>query len=157
MRWLRVLLLALLAAILQVSLMGALRIGGVVPNLVLVLVVSLVVWGAASEALLAAIVAGLIMDVSSAGTFGLAASSLVVIALGLVALRQLGLDGHVWPMRLALVVVATLAWWFIHIAALSLGDFALLTSWRVLVGDIVVNCLLVLAIPERLIHGKSTV
>lgn len=157
MRWLRVVALITITAMLQVSLMGALRITNVVPNLVVVLIVSLVAWGAASEALLAAVVAGLVMDLSSIGTFGLAASSLIVIALGLVALRQLGFDGQVWPTRLGLVVVATVAWWFIHVAALGSGNFGLLATWRILLTEIIVNCFLASLIPERLIRGKSTV
>lgn len=157
MRWLRVVILTLIASVLQVSLLGALRIGGVVPNLVLVLVVGLVIWGTLSEALLAAIVAGLLMDVSGSGVFGLAVSSLVVIALGLVALRQLGLDGQAWSTRMVLIVVATLVWWLIHVVAISLASLLLLSSWRILVLECVCNCLLGLVVTERLIRGTRTI
>lgn len=157
MSWLRVISLTIVAAILQVSLFGALRIGSIVPNVVLVLVVCLVIWGTASEALLAAVVAGMIMDVSGSGQFGLATSSLVVISLGLVALRQLGLDGHTWPARLALVAVASCAWWLIHIAALGSAGFALFASWQILMGEVTVNCIVALAFTERLVHGARTV
>lgn len=157
MRWLWVLFLTFMAAILQVSFVGSLRIGGIVPNLVLVLIVGLVVWGAASEALMAAVLAGLIMDISGAGIFGLATSSLVVISLGLVALRQLGMDGHAWPARLGLVTVATIAWWFIHIAAIGINGFIMIASWRILAIEVVVNCCIALVVTERLIHGSRKI
>lgn len=157
MQWLRIVALTLVAAILQVSLLGALRVGGIVPNLVLVLLVSLVIWGTASEALLSAVLAGLIMDVSGAGIFGLATSSMVVIALGLVAVRQLGIDGRAWPTRIGLVVAATAVWWLIHVAALGFNSFGALASWRILIIEIIVNCVLALVCTERLINGTRTV
>lgn len=157
MRWLRVVLLSLVAAVLQVSLMGALRIGGVVPNLVLVLVVCLVIWRTASEALLAAVSGGLIMDISGAGSFGLAVSSLVLICLALVALRQLGVDGHAWPVRLGLVAAATLLWGMIHVAALGFAHFGLWASWRIMLTEVVVNMLISLLYTERMIGGTRTV
>lgn len=157
MRWLRVVVLSVIAAILQVSLMGALRIGGVVPNLVLVLVVCLVIWGAASEALLAAVLGGVIMDISGAGNFGLAVSSLVVICLALVALRQLGVDGHAWLVRLGLVAAATLLWGIIHVAALGLSQFGLWASWRIIMTEVVVNMLISLVYTERMVGGTRTV
>lgn len=157
MSWLRVVLLTVSAAVLQVSFVGALRIGGIVPNIVLVLLVCLVVWGTASEALLAAVVAGIIMDVSGSGLFGLATSSLVAISLSLVALRQLGLDGHNWLARLALVAAASFVWWLIHIAALGLHNFTLVASWQILIGEIFINCLIALVFTERLVHGARTV
>lgn len=157
MRWVWVLSLTIVAAVLQVSLMGSLRIGGVVPNLVLILIVCLVAWGTASEALLSAVVAGLMLDVAGAGTFGLATSSLVVICLALVALRQLGVDGHAWPTRLGMVAAATIAWGIIHVAAIGIGSLTLAAAWRIVFLEVIVNCLLTLLYRERLIRGTRTI
>jgi cell shape-determining protein MreD len=157
MRWVWVAFLTIVAAVLQVSLMGALRIGGVVPNLVLILVVCLVAWGTASEALVSAVVGGLILDVSGAGTFGLATSSLVVICLALVALRQLGVDGHAWPARLGMVAAASFAWGIIHVAAIGASSLLLAAAWRIILLEVMVNCLIALLYRERLIRGTRTI
>jgi cell shape-determining protein MreD len=150
-------LLALVIALLQISFMGALRFGGVVPNILLVLIVAIVVWGAASEALAVAVVGGLLMDLSGGGIFGLAVSSLIVISLAMSALRQAGIDGRALPNRLVMVAIATCTWWSIHIAALGLGMFTDLASWRILFIEVVINCCLALLITERLLYGTRKV
>lgn len=157
MRWLRVVTVALLAGLLQVSLMGALRIGGAVPNLALVVLVCVTVWGTASEAIVTAIIAGLIMDTAGSGIFGLATSSLVVIGLALVAVRQSGVDGQVLPIRFALVVGASLVWSFIHIASLGLASLAYMATWRLLGLEVVLNCVLACVCAERIFRGPRTV
>lgn len=157
MRWARVALLAILAGILQVSLMGALRIGGVVPNIALVLLVSETIWGRASEALLFAVIAGLIIDVASAGSFGLATSSLVLITLALVALYQLGLDGRVILTRLALLAGVTLVWGLVHALAISWGSLVAFGAWRVIGAEMMINVLLAIPIGERVVRGARTV
>ncbi len=157
MRWAWVVFLTILAAVLQVSLMGSLRVGGVVPNLVLILIVCLVAWGTASEALASAVIGGLILDVSGAGTFGLATSSLVVICLALVALRQLGVDGHAWPIRLVMVAAATIAWGIIHVAAIGTSSLLLVAAWRIILLEVLVNSLIALVYRERLIRGTRTI
>jgi len=157
MRWVWVIFLAIAAAVLQVSIMGALRIGGIVPNLVLILVVVLVAWGTASEALVVAVVGGLILDVSGAGTFGLAASSLVVICLALVALRQLGVDGHALPTRVGMVAVATLTWGIIHIVSIGVAYLISMDAWRIILTEILINCIVSILFRERLIHGARTI
>ena len=157
MRWLWVVFLTIVCAILQVSLMGSLRIGGIVPNLSLILIVCLVAWGTASEGLVSAVLAGLILDVSGAGTFGLATSSLVVLCIVLVALRQLGVDGQAWPTRLGMVVLVTIAWGVIHVAALGMSQFAVAAVWSIMLTEVVINCLLALLYPERLISAARTI
>ena len=157
MGWARVTILTVIAAILQVSLLGSLRVFGVVPNLVLALLVGLVVWRTASEALLAAVAAGLIFDVVGAGLFGLATSSLVVICLGLIALRQLGVDGQAWPTRLGLVALATIIWGVIHLAALGSVNVVSWLGWRTIILEVAVNSVVALCITERLVNGTRTV
>lgn len=157
MRWLWVTFLTIMAALMQVSLMGALRIGGVVPNLVLILVVCLVAWGTASEALLVAVLGGLLLDIAGTGTFGLATSSLVFICLCLVALRQFGVDGQAWPLRLLMVALASLIWAVIHIVSIGVGSFASLTVWRIVVTEVAVNCVLALVFVKEIIGVARTV
>lgn len=157
MRWLRVIAIALVAAILQVSLMGTLRIDTVVPNLALVVVVCISVWGSASEAVLTASIVGLIMDTAGAGIFGLATSSLVLLGLGLVVVRQMGLDGEALPIRLILVAIATVVWGLINISALGIGTLAIAASWRVIGIEALLNCVVALCCTERIFRGPRTV
>lgn len=157
MRWLRVVVVALLAGLLQVSLMGALRIGGAVPNLALVALVCVTVWGTASGAIVTAIIAGLIMDTAGSGIFGLATSSLVVISLALVAVRQSGVDGQALPIRFTLVAGASLAWSFIHVASLGVASFAYTATWQLLGLEVALNILLACVCTERMLHGPRTV
>lgn len=157
MRWVRVVVLAIIMALMQISLMGALRLGSVVPNIVLVVLVAETIWGRASEALLFAVIAGLIIDVASAGNFGLATSSFVVIALGLVASYQLGLDGRTLLARLGLVAAATLVWGLAHVAAVGVSALTLVAAWTVIGLEIVINCLLALPVGQRVVRGGRTV
>lgn len=157
MRWARVVVLALLAGLLQISLMGALRVGGVVPNLVLVILVAETIWGKASEALLFAVLTGLIIDVASAGSFGLATSSLVLISLGLVALYQLGLDGRIILTRLGLVAGATVVWGLLHVMALGVGNLSTAVAWQIMLGELIVNVIVAIPIGERVVRGGRTV
>lgn len=157
MRWLRVISIAFVVSVLQVSLLSSLRLDGVVPNLALVVVVCMTVWGSASEALSAAIITGLMMDMAGSGTFGLATSSLVLIALAMVALRQLGLDGQSLAMRIVLVVGASLTWSLIHVAAVGMGSFAMLATWRVVMLELMLNCLLLVVCSERIFRGSRTI
>lgn len=157
MRWLRVVAIAIAAGVLQVSLLSSSRMDGVVPNLVLVVVVCMTIWGSASEAILTAVIAGLFMDMSGSGSFGLATSCLVLISLVMTAVRQLGVDGEVLVVRLALVIGATLIWGLIHILAIGAGSFALAATWHVVALEIVLNCLIVFICPERIFRGARTV
>lgn len=157
MRLARVILLAIIASLLQISLLPAMNIGGVVGNLVLVILVATTVWLSASEALLFAVICGGIMDMAGGGTFGLALSSLVLLCLGLVALRQLGVDGAELIVRLGLVALASFTWAVIHVAALGMSNFGLLATWRVIVGEVLINCILTLMIGRRVVYGTSKV
>jgi len=157
MNWLRVSILTIIIAVLQSSLIGAMRIGGVVPNILLILVVCLAIWGTASEALLSSVLGGFILDISGSGTFGLATSSLVVICLGAVVLRQLGADGHAWPARLGLVAGATVIWAVIHVAAIGLINFNQAVVWWLLITEVLVNCWVSLLFSERWVHGSRKV
>lgn len=157
MRWLRVVVVAVAAALLQISFLPAFSFAGAVPNLVLVIIVGATVWWSASEALLLAVLAGAIMDLAGGGIFGLAISSLVLLTLGLVALRQLGVDGSEIVVRLGLVVVASLAWAIIHVSALGLTNFGSLSTWRVIMAEVVLGCLLTGLANKRVVYGSSTV
>lgn len=157
MRWLRVIILGILVGLLQVGLMGSWRITAVVPNLVLVTLVAQTIWGRASEALLFAVLTGTIIDLASAGRFGLATSTLVLLSLALIALYQLGLDGRPLVVCLGLVAAATLAWGVIHVLAIGVSDLVTLAAWRVMIVEILVNVVLALPIGERVIRGARTV
>lgn len=157
MRWVRVVLLSLIAGLLQVSLMGALRIGGVVPNIALVYLVSQTIWGKASEALLSAVLLGLVIDTASAGRFGLATSSFVLISLLLVALYQLGLDGRTLLIRLAIVAGVTLVWGILHVLAIGSMSLMYVDTWRVVISEMAINVILAIPIGERVVRGGRPV
>lgn len=157
MRWVRVIILAILAGLLQVGLMGSWRVAGVVPNVVLVTLVAQTIWGRASEALLFAVIAGSIVDVASAGSFGLTTSSLVLISLGLVAIYQLGIDGRPLLTKLGLVAAVTVVWGVIHVAAFSTGEVLTLAAWQLIVLEVMINVVLAIPIGERVVRGARTV
>lgn len=156
MRWLWVTCLAMLAGVIQVGLLSSLRIGGAVPNLPLVVIVLASLWRTASEALLIAVLSGGIVDLASGGSFGLAISSFVVIALGILALRQLGIHGDRRLWRIAMVMVASVLWALVHILAIDAGAIVSLSVGRLVAAELVINALLVIVIPKRAIGETST-
>jgi rod shape-determining protein MreD len=100
--------LIILTACLQVSLFGHMRPLGIMPNLMVIAVVALSLWGTASFCLAAAIGGGILLDIASGSDFGLRTAFFVVVSLGIIAGRQLGLQADSWISVLMLVVVATI-------------------------------------------------
>lgn len=139
MKWLGIVSLAFVVAILQISLLGAWRINGAVLNVSLVLVLVLAMRRLASEAILAALVSGLVLDAASGGQFGLATSSLLCIALFAAVVRQLGVQGDHWPVRVGLTALATTFWGSVHIISIGFGSMLMFSSWSVVVIEIVLN------------------
>lgn len=102
-------LVALLAAaMLQISFIPAWRPLDVVPNLALALVMIVAIWVPTSEALVAAVAAGFILDMAGARNFGLWTGifMLVVLVAGLVHRAGIELDQVAVPV--VIVAVATL-------------------------------------------------
>lgn len=81
-----------LAVLLQLSLLPALQPFGVVPNLVLVVVVLAGLEGVASATLVAAVAAGLAVDLASGADFGLRTGLLVLVVLVIGWLRRAGIE-----------------------------------------------------------------
>jgi rod shape-determining protein MreD len=96
-----------LAALLQVSLLPALQIGGVYPNLVLMVIVAWALLRGARSAVIWALIAGLWLDLLSSRTFGGYTLGLVVAAY----LAGVGAQTVYRPtifLALAMAVVATI-------------------------------------------------
>src|SRR5258708_3129799 len=81
-----------IAAWLQISWFGHVRPFGAIPNLVLIVVILMALWGSATSALATAIGGGLLLDAASGSDFGLRMGFFAVTALTVVAARQFGIN-----------------------------------------------------------------
>lgn len=161
MRRLALILLVGMAVVLQMSLLPGLRPFGVVPNLVLVVIVLASLYVVTSEALAAAAMSGLILDLVSNVNFGLwtGVLMLTVIVVGLMRRSGIELDGLMMAVGLvsaATIVIALVIWaTFIGKAAnLAFSDVA----GRLLI-ELVINLglMMVLMVPIRwLLRGGRT-
>lgn len=158
----RVLLLLVVTAAIatQVSLIPALRPFGVVPDIVLVLVLLLGLRSTVSQALILALVGGIVMDLSSGTDFGMHTGILVLAALSTGLVRRSGL-ALVGPLiAVGLVLVLTLISDALSLAAI-MGSLSIGTSGSVLaivLGELVLNLALVLGIRpiiNRLVPDES--
>lgn len=107
-----------LASLLQVALFPALRIGGVYPNLVLVIVVAWALLRGVRSALIWAVIAGLWLDLLSGGWFG-------VYTLGLMAAAALAGLGSRTVYRPTLL----LAWGMLAIATALQNGIQIILLW----------------------------
>ena len=108
MRRLAVIILVSLAVVLQVSFLPAIRLFGVVPNIVLVCIVLVSLSVITSEALIAAAVAGLVLDLASGANFGLWTGVMVLIALVVGMMHRAGLEIERLMVALVLVIAGTI-------------------------------------------------
>jgi rod shape-determining protein MreD len=137
-----------LAVVLQISLLPALRPFGVVPNLVLVTVVLAALFAATSDMLVAAVLAGLLLDLVSGSGFGLWSGILVLATLVTGVMHRSGLE--IRGALVAPVVVAAGTLLFTAGTLLVLGGGA--ANWPVLtlLGRFVVELLLNLTLVAML-------
>jgi rod shape-determining protein MreD len=139
---------AILSVLLQVSFLPALRLFGVVPNLVLVIVVLVGLEGTSSSALVIAVIAGVICDMSSGTNFGLWTGLLVLAALvtGLIHRAGFELSGPIVAM--SMVCAGTL----LETGVILLGLVNSVSSWPIgfLLGhfcvEIMLNLVLTIAL-----------
>ncbi|GAC1369468.1 MAG: hypothetical protein NVSMB39_1310 [Candidatus Saccharimonadales bacterium] len=146
-----------LAVALQVSFVPGLRPFGVVPNLVLIVLVLSAVMVVTSEALIAAAVSGLLLDLVSGANFGLWTGVLMLTALVVGVMRRAGieLDGFIVAVGLvaaATIVMAVVIW--LTFAPHAVRWFAAEAAGRLLV-ELVVNLSLTLLLraPIRWMFG----
>jgi len=135
-----------LAAWLQVSFFGHVRPLGVMPNLMLVVVVLFGLWSNATPALVVAIGGGLLLDLASGSDFGLRMAFYLVMALGLVAARQLGVQANSLVTAIIAVVIGCLLYNLVVLAALGAPPSWLVAGLigRELVDDLVAMLLVYL-------------
>jgi rod shape-determining protein MreD len=114
---------ALAAAILQATYLAGWRPLGIVPGLALVVIIRAAVLGTASRALIAAVIAGLVLDLTAGDRFGFNTTFLVVVVLGVAWLRR---GGTVFGLGTELlVVVAASIFQVLLSAALMIGHAGL--------------------------------
>ena len=101
-------IVAILIVLLQISFIPALRPLGVVPNIALVMIALVGLYGTASLALVLAISGGLALDLVSGANFGLYVGLFMVVALAAGYIHRAGLNWSGYVMALGLVSVATL-------------------------------------------------
>lgn len=96
------------AVVLQMSLLPALRLFGVVPNVLLVVTVLVALSVATSEALVAAAAAGLVVDLASGMNFGLWMGMLMLSTLAGGLVHRAGIELHGGLVAAGLVILGTL-------------------------------------------------
>lgn len=138
--------LVLLVALIQVTIFGQWRPFGVMPNLMLILVICLALWGSASLALAGTILGGLVLDLASGSDFGLRTAFYTVVALAVIAARQLGLHSDSILSAVILVMVATILFDAAILSTIPRMD----TDWSYVISktgwQIVVNSLIMLLV-----------
>lgn len=108
MRWLGGILIVLVAAWVQISWFGQLRPLGVIPNVMIVTIVLFSLWANATSCMAAALGGGLLLDMASGADFGLRTAFFMVLALAVVAGRQLGMHAEAFITAVGVVAVATI-------------------------------------------------
>jgi rod shape-determining protein MreD len=109
-------LLVLIAVWLQVSFFGAFRIFDVLPNVMLVLIIYAGLICRVSDAVLMALVGGILLDLSSGVDFGLRMGFYILLGLLIAVLKQAGTDFENTAMVLAVTLAGTVLY---DVAALS--------------------------------------
>ena len=144
MRRLGLIILIGLAVVLQVSFLPALRPLGVVPNSVLVMVVLCALYIATSEALVAAAICGLLLDLASGANFGLWTGVLLLATLGIGMLHRSGIELDRVVVAPALVGVGTL----VTASVIWLGMAASIARFPLtdLIGRLVIELMINLAL-----------
>lgn len=113
-------ILVILAVWVQTAWFGHVRPLGVIPNLMLVLVILFGLWSNASPTLAAAIGGGLLLDLASGSDFGLRMGFYGVLALAVVAVRQLGVSNGLL-LGCALTITGTIVFNLVILATLRAG------------------------------------
>lgn len=110
----------ILAAWLQIAGLGTLKPLGIVPNVMLVVVTLFALRLNASQALAAAVLGGWLLDAAAGGSaFGLHIAFYVVLALGIIAGRQLGVQVGASITGLVIVAVGTVVYNLAVLATLA--------------------------------------
>lgn len=140
--------LVLAAVWLQTSFFGAFPLMGVIPNVLLVLVIYAGLIGRTSDAVIMALVGGLLLDMASGPDFGLRMGFYVLSALLIAVLKQAGTDFENTPMVLAATLAGTVMYDVMAISSLLLK--ATVIPWptvmRLTLVEVAVNSLLVVAL-----------
>lgn len=137
-----VLALFLLVALVQVTIFGQWRPFGVMPNLMLILVVCLALWGSASTALAGTILGGLILDIASGADFGFRTAFYAVVALAVIAARQLGLHSDSILSAVVLVMFGTILFDAAVLSTIPRMDtnwsyVITITGWQIVVNSVI--------------------
>ena len=114
---------ALAAAVIQATFLAGWRPLGIVPGLAMIAIIRAAVLGTASRALIAAVLAGLVLDLVAGDRFGFNTTFLVVVVLAVAWLRR---GGTVFNLGLELsAVLAGSVWQVLLTAALLIGHAGL--------------------------------
>jgi rod shape-determining protein MreD len=136
----------ILAVMLQVSLLPALRPLGVVPNVALVTVALVALYMATSEALILAAGCGLALDLAGGANFGMWTGILMLVVLVVGLMGRAGIELDSWWVGLMLVGIGTLLMTIVIWMSLVTGgaNWPVPLDWvRRLVTELVLNLLLV--------------
>ena len=153
-------IMVVLAAVwLQASFFGAFNIGGILPNLLLVVIIYAGLICAVSDAVIMALLGGLLLDLASGPDFGLRMGFYVLLALLIAVLKQAGTDFENTGMVMAATLAATVLFDLTVLAGLLVksGSIPWVTTGRIVTSEILINCLLALLLrwPLGWLLGKA--
>lgn len=137
-----------LAALVQISLLPALRVAGVYPNLPLMIVTAWALLRGTRSAVIWAVIAGLWLDLLSGSAFGGYTLGLVTAALLAGWASQTVYRSSIW-LALAAAAAVTVVQDGIQLALLGLGGGTITlpdTLLRLVLPEIVYNCIVMLAV-----------
>ena len=158
MRSWKLFLLIIIAAVLQLSFLGAIRPFGVTPNLLLVVVIYAGLICTASQTVSSALLGGLLLDGASGVDFGLRTTFYVFLALAIVVIKRAGADFGNTAMITAATLSATLFYNAAIVASLTptFGDILWLGLGRIILAEAGLNVLLAIALRAPLAWWMST-
>jgi rod shape-determining protein MreD len=136
--------LALLAAVLQVAVVSQVRLLGVSPNLVVLVIVSVVLLRGLGDGVLSALVAGLVLDMASGAPFGLSIACLVAAAL-VASLGQANVFNAARYLPPVMVLLSVTIYNLLFLFLLWMGGQRLLgwpVLWRVVAPEVLIDILL---------------
>ncbi len=135
--------LAVLAAVLQVAVFAQVRLLGVSPNIVLLVIVSVVLLRGLGDGVLLALVAGLVLDMASGAPFGLSIACLLGAVL-VASLGQANVFSAARYLPLVMTVLSVVVYNLLFLFLLRLGGlhlWSLAALWRIVAPEVLLDML----------------
>lgn len=140
----------LISFFLQSSVFEYLRIGGIIPNIVLIVFVFIIMMADSQEIFAAALVGGLLLDFSSSFLFGVFTLSFIVIGFALAKAKHYLFAKANFIVFLLAVSLAT---FFYYLFAIASNEIAFLL--KIPVGVFSVKNILIVSLPREILYNLA--